>query len=100
MRCKITFDEIPGLGTTQDDDIRVTRARLDDADRRERVEEARRLIYERGYVVNSQLVDDLLQAISEIPTLVGIPTCIEHATADVSSERVLGTYPSARRPGV
>ncbi|KAJ6525271.1 hypothetical protein DFH09DRAFT_1329080 [Mycena vulgaris] len=48
--------------------IQVEQVRRDDAARREKVTEARKLIYEAGYVVNSTKVDDLLKSESMVPT--------------------------------
>jgi hypothetical protein len=42
-------------------------ARKDDEDRQERVRKARLLIYNKGYVVNSDHVEDLLKEDSLVP---------------------------------
>ena len=47
-------------------------ARKDDEDRQNLVRAARSLIYQKGYVVNSTHVDDLLKANSLVPTEVSI----------------------------
>jgi hypothetical protein len=49
---------------------RRTLARIDDVKRRNRVETARKKIYEKGYVVDSTVVEDLLQEDSLVPTAV------------------------------
>lgn len=41
---------------------------MDDTARRLKVQEARNIIYNKGYVVNSSKVDDLLKAESYVPT--------------------------------
>lgn len=70
--CKIAKEDIPNLGTDSDAAVRVEQVRRDDADRRQKVVDARKLIYERGYVVNSKKVDDLLKPESLVPTEVCI----------------------------
>lgn len=67
-RCLIPKHLIPGLGTESDVKWRTESTRKDDAPRREKVEAARELIYNRGYVVNSSRVDELLKAESYVPT--------------------------------
>ena len=66
--CKIAKEDIPNLRTPADVAVRVEKARHDDVARREKVSEARKLIYEGGYVVNSKKVDDLLKPESLVPT--------------------------------
>ncbi len=68
--CLVTFAQIPDLGTPADYALRKTLARKDDMTRRLAVEEARRLIYEGGYVVNSERVEQLLKVTSAVPTKV------------------------------
>lgn len=69
-RCLVKFDEIPNLGTPVDNKIRSERVRRDDDARQQAVEAARKLIYEDGYVVNSERVEELLKETSLIPTVV------------------------------
>jgi hypothetical protein len=69
-RCKITKEELPGLGSKSDMAIRVERVRTDNEERQNKVENARDLIYRDGYVVNSTRVDDLLKSESLVPTTV------------------------------
>ncbi|KAF7971982.1 hypothetical protein HWV62_19325 [Athelia sp. TMB] len=68
QRCIIPKDQIPGLGTESDVEWRTQYARTDDAARRLKVQQARTLIYNEGYVVNSSKVDELLKAESYVPT--------------------------------
>lgn len=49
---------------------RSTLARKDDEERQEKVFEARAIIYEDGYVVNAQKVDEILKDESLVPTVV------------------------------
>jgi hypothetical protein len=58
------------MGMRQDMTQRRTLARVDDVKRRNRVERAREKIYEMGYVVDSMVVEDLLQEDSLVPTAV------------------------------
>ncbi|KAJ7078763.1 hypothetical protein C8R43DRAFT_1177846 [Mycena crocata] len=60
--------DLPGLGTPKDTAVRVEQVRRDDTARRDKVAEARKLIYEDGYVVNSTKVDDILKEESLVPT--------------------------------
>lgn len=69
-RCKIKKGAIRNLGTPADTTIRREEVRVDDADLREKITNARKLIYERGYVVNSDHVEDLLKPESLVPTIV------------------------------
>lgn len=61
---------IPGLGTQEDSAVRIDKARSDTADRRNKVEMARKFINVHGYVVNSDRVDDFLKSESLVPTVV------------------------------
>jgi len=69
--CKVT-NEVSNIGKPSDMDIRQSRARKDDEDRQNWVRAARSLVYQKGYVVNSTHIDDLLKADSLVPTEVGI----------------------------
>ena len=64
----MTKEEVSNVGTLPDMEIRQARARKDDEDRQNRVKAARSLIYQKGYVVNSTHVDDLLKVDSLVPT--------------------------------
>ncbi|KAF8965639.1 hypothetical protein BDZ97DRAFT_2057933 [Flammula alnicola] len=67
-RCKVKKDQISAVGSSSDMSIRKLTARKDDEDRRERVRAARSLIYDKGYVVNSSHVEDLIKKDSLVPT--------------------------------
>lgn len=69
-RCLIEMDNIPALGTEADRRIRQDHARVDSHARQELVTRARDSIYNRGLVVNSKVVDDLLKPESLVPTKV------------------------------
>lgn len=69
-RCTVAKENIPRLGTESDRLARSELARKDDEERREKVLDARALIYEDGYVVNAQKVDEILKDESLVPTVV------------------------------
>jgi hypothetical protein len=56
------------MGEPEDMETRVASMREDTAARRGKVAEARKLIYESGYVVNSDKVEELLKEESWVPT--------------------------------
>jgi hypothetical protein len=60
-RCKVRKDDISATGSPSDMITRKLTARKDDEDRQERVRKARSLIYDKGYVVNSDHVENLLK---------------------------------------
>ncbi len=49
-------------------ELRRTQSRRDDEERRNKVKKAREYIYEKGYVVSSSYVEDLLKETSLVPT--------------------------------
>jgi len=67
-RCLIPKQYLPGLGTTSDTKLRTERLRYDTTQRREKIIQARDFIYNKGYVVNSKIVDNLLKEESYVPT--------------------------------
>lgn len=69
-RCLIPLDRVANMGMRRDMAQRRTLARIDDVKRRDRIETAREKIYEKGYVVDSRAVEDLLQEDSLVPTAV------------------------------
>ena len=69
--CLITFDDIPEIGTPSDRERRQTLTRANQtADWQSCIRQAQNLIYEHGYVVNSDRVDQLLKGYSYVPTVV------------------------------
>lgn len=64
----MTKEEVSNVGMPPDMEIRQSRARKDDEDRQNHVKAARSLIYQKGYVVNSTHMDDLLKVDSLVPT--------------------------------
>lgn len=72
MRCLITMDEIPNLGTTEDRKTRLEKPRVDSAEYQKVVKEARKKLYDEGYAVDGERVDELLKGESLVPTEVGM----------------------------
>ncbi|KAI4293623.1 hypothetical protein K525DRAFT_214444, partial [Schizophyllum commune Loenen D] len=66
-RCTVSKDQIRDLGSTTDRDIRTSRQRQDNRECREKVEEARKIIYDQGYAVTSEKVEEKLKAESYVP---------------------------------
>ncbi|KAM6496633.1 hypothetical protein JOM56_007106 [Amanita muscaria] len=60
-RCTVNKQSIRGMGTADDRAVRQSSRRADYKDYSKRVSAARKLIYEDGYVVNSDKVDELHQ---------------------------------------
>jgi len=69
-RCLVPLDRVGSMGMHRDMAQRRTLIRIDDMKRQNRVKMAREKIYEKGYVVNSTVVEDLLQGDSLVPTTV------------------------------
>ncbi|KDQ51293.1 hypothetical protein JAAARDRAFT_199318 [Jaapia argillacea MUCL 33604] len=67
-RCLVTIENLGLLGHKEDRDCRVDKARIDNDDRRNKIIAARKIIYQDGYVVNSEKVEDLLKSESLVPT--------------------------------
>jgi hypothetical protein len=64
------MDRFQNLGMVRDRQQRSTLERVDDDDRRFKVTNARRLIYEKNYAVDSKVLARFLQNKSLTPTLV------------------------------
>jgi hypothetical protein len=58
------------MGKQRDKNMRTKKPRVDDEERRFKVEVARRRIYKEGLVVNSTYVEDILKPQSLVPTVV------------------------------
>jgi hypothetical protein len=58
------------MGMARDMKQRVTMARVDNTQRRNVVDAARRVIYEKNFQVNSAGVENMLQDTSQVPTAV------------------------------
>ncbi len=71
-RCLVTKDRLGAVGSTSDRQARTDSARHDSEERQQKVSEARMRIYNDGYVVNSDVVENLLKDDSLVPTEVGV----------------------------
>ena len=69
-RCLVTIDQICAIGRDDDRKRREETRRYDNAERRERVDEAREWLYDKGYVITGDKVDGLLKDKSMVPTKV------------------------------
>jgi hypothetical protein len=58
------------MGTVRDMQQRQTHARVDDNYMRNRIEMARKIIYEQNFAVDTRAVEELLKPFSLVPTLV------------------------------
>ncbi|KAI5821824.1 hypothetical protein K523DRAFT_221291, partial [Schizophyllum commune Tattone D] len=105
-RCTVPKTRIRDLGTDSDRNMRIDNRRVDDASRREKVYEARDIIYNEGYAVNSQAVEDLLFDESLVPTENAFSTFASELTrfhfnifemlvVDIMHEFELGVWKSA-----
>ncbi|KAI0362804.1 hypothetical protein OH77DRAFT_89642 [Trametes cingulata] len=68
-RCLVAKDAISAVGTARDMTTRVRKARIDDDDRRFKVNLARSFIYEKGKGIGSVAVENLLKPQSLVPTI-------------------------------
>lgn len=69
-RCLVQKPSINKLGTPEDAEVRLSKARVDDSDRKAKVAKARTLIYDKGKGIASVPVEDLLKPQSLVPTTV------------------------------
>jgi hypothetical protein len=69
-RCLLLKSKIPLIGSKTDTKQRLSLARVDTKERRNTVEKARRLIFEKGVNITSSHIDDLLRPESLVPTRV------------------------------
>lgn len=72
VRCLINTDNIPGLGTTEDRQMRAEKQRTDSDERRKLVEDARKKLYVEGFAVDGDKVDEPLKDESLVPTEVKV----------------------------
>ncbi|KAI0668987.1 hypothetical protein C8Q78DRAFT_933009, partial [Trametes maxima] len=66
--CLVEFSTVDNLGTSTDQENRRVRAREGISEQSARVQSAREVIYNDGYVVNSERVEELLREYSLVPT--------------------------------
>jgi len=69
-RCLIPLSRVHNLGMPRDMAQRFTMARIDNNTRQGKVTAARRLVYEKGYIVSSAAIEGLLKDESLVPTAV------------------------------
>ena len=69
-RCFVTINEICAIGQEDDRKRQEESCRRDDAQRRNKVDDARRSLYDEGYAITGNHVDGLLKEESLIPTKV------------------------------
>ncbi|KAH7916892.1 hypothetical protein BV22DRAFT_997067, partial [Leucogyrophana mollusca] len=67
-RCLIPKDRVQNLGTERDMLQRTLLARTDNQERREKIDAARKLIYESNYAVDTDQVERMLKPESLVPT--------------------------------
>ena len=78
-RCLVKKAELRNAGTAEDMKQRVDGARRDDSQLRQLVADARKAVYEKGYVVNSKTFDEKFKSGSWIPTMVRIILHVDNA---------------------
>lgn len=71
-RCLLLKSQIPMIGTKTDTKQRINLARVDSEDRREKIEHARKLMFEGGVNITSDKIERLLRPTSLVPTRVCI----------------------------
>lgn len=67
-RCLVTIDQISSLGREDDRERRERSLRLDNADRRKNVSDARKSLYDEGYAISGDRVGGVLKEESRVPT--------------------------------
>src|SRR5271168_2116328 len=71
-RCLIPMVRVPNMGMSRDLAQRVSLVRVDDVDRRARVQAARTAIYENNHLVNGAAIKRLLDRDSLVPSIVSV----------------------------
>lgn len=85
-KCLVPKSELAELGTTHDEQSRISHARHDNKELREKVEQARTLIYQKGYAVNNKRVESILADESLVPTKVCTSLPATAITSDWATE--------------
>jgi hypothetical protein len=70
-RCLLLKSKIPLIGLKTDTKSRLSLVRKDDKARQKKVEDARRLMFEKGVNITSEKIEKLLRPHSLTPTRVG-----------------------------
>ena len=68
LRCLIPLARTHNMGMHHDKEERMASARVDNKIRQKKVADARKLIYEKNYAVDSKQVENLLKEESLVPT--------------------------------
>ncbi|KAG8919545.1 hypothetical protein FRC01_001237 [Tulasnella sp. 417] len=85
-QCYVRKREIHKLGTVQDINLRKSKARVDDAERRERVTLARDFVYgDLRSTVSGIAVENVLKELSEVPTMNAFSERLQHLGFDFFS---------------
>ena len=88
-RCLIPKDRVQNLATERDYLQRKVLACTDTIERQAKVIEARKLIYDKNYAVDTLHVEALLKSESLVPTFVSSSICFILTALSIISERVL-----------
>lgn len=70
-RCLLLKSRIPMIGTKTDVKQRIKLARVDTQNRRNKIELARRMMFEGGVNITSERIETVLRPTSLVPTRVG-----------------------------
>lgn len=74
-RCLLLKSKISSIGSKTDTKMRLILVRKDSEDRREKVEQARMLMFEKGIAITSVKIERILQPQSLTPTRVSTTLC-------------------------
>ena len=90
-RCLVSVDQICAVGREDDQKWRKESCRQDNAERRKKVDDARKSLYDDGYAITGDHVDGLLKDESLVPTKVfmSVFACVAGLNA-IHTECILG----------
>ncbi len=74
-RCLLLKSRIPMIGSKRDTNQRISLMCVDSEDRRQKIELARRMMFEDGVNITSKKIEEILRPTSLIPTRVGLIKC-------------------------
>lgn len=77
-RCLLLKTQIPMIGSKTDTKQRIRLARVDSEDRQEKIELARKLMFEGGVNITSEKIERLLRPTSLVPTRVRFHFMFHH----------------------
>ena len=75
-RCLVTKDKIPEIGKDEDRRIRVETHQTDTVEQQNRVDQARKNLYEGGYALSGEHVDGILKELLLVPMRVRQPQLV------------------------